>query len=97
MKRYIKASRGICTDLEEINEDAMSAYLLLSDVIDPYFQDCSLDGILKNGESRETAALDWMEEYYTSLMSACYAARVLMKRVTNTLMLLPTPIAEEQS
>ena len=92
MKRYIKASRGICTELEETNENAMSAFLLLRDVIDAYFEDCSLEGILKNGESRETAALDWMEENYTGLMSAFYAARVLMERVTDTLMLWPTPI-----
>lgn len=94
MERYIKASRGVCTELAETNEDAMSAYLLLRDVIDSYFDDCSLNGILENGESRETAALDWMEKNYTGLMSACYAARVLMDRVTNTLMLLPTPVAE---
>ena len=94
MERYIKASRGVCTELAETNEDAMSAYLLLRDVIDPYFQDCSLDVILKNGESREAAALDWMENNYTALMSACYATRVLMERVTNTLMLLPNPVAE---
>ncbi len=92
MNRYINASRDICTELEETNENAMSAFLLLRDVIDSYFDDCSLNGILENGESRETAALDWMEKNYTGLMSACYAARVLMDRVTNTLMLWPTPI-----
>lgn len=69
MNRYINASRDICTELEETNENAMSAFLLLRDVIDSYFGDCSLEGILTNGGSRETTALDWMEKNYTGLSS----------------------------
>ena len=41
------------------------------------------------GKSREEAAVQWMEEHFDSLQSACYAAGVLIEKAADILQLLP--------
>ena len=90
MNRYIIASREVKNELDEAELYAVATLGLMKDTISPSFLGCTCEGVLLvSGKSREEAAVQWMEEHFDSLQSACYAAWVLIEKVTDILQMLP--------
>ena len=90
MERYLIASPAVRMELEEAELFAVAALGLLKDTISPSFLDFTCEGVLLvKGKSREEAAVQWMEEHFDSLQSACYAAGVLIEKAADILQLLP--------
>lgn len=83
--------------INEATRSATAVYNLLDDVITPAFDCFTCEGLLnydveRTGKSREQAALEWMEEHFDALLSACCAAEVLANRVIDILQMLPQEV-----
>ena len=90
MERYLIASPSVRMELEEAELYAVAALGLMKDTVSPSFLECTCEGVLHvKGKSREEAAVQWMEEHFDSLQSACYAAGVLIEKAADILQLLP--------
>ena len=90
MERYLVASPAARMELDEAELYAVAALGLMKDTVSPSFLECTCEGVLHvKGKSREEAAVQWMEEHFDSLQSACYAAGVLIEKVADVLQLLP--------
>lgn len=90
MERYLIASPAVKRELDEAELYAVAALGLMQDTVLPSFLECTCEGVLLvKGKSREEAAVQWMEEHFDSLQSACYAAGVLIEKAADILQLLP--------
>ena len=79
-------------ELDEAELYAVAALGLMKDTVSPSFLECTCEGVLHvKGKSREEAAVQWMEEHFDSLQSACYAAGVLIEKAADKAVTGRTP------
>lgn len=93
-ERYIIAPASIGAELSSAELNAVSAYGLLENVIEPMFHCSTCEGILKEYAEQtdgnlDKAAREWMEENFDALESALYATEQLVSLVSDTLQFLP--------
>lgn len=89
MEKYLIASPAVRMELDEAELYAVAALGLMKDTVSPSFLECTCKGVLDvKGKSQEEAAVQWMEEHFDSLQSACYAAGVLIEKVADVLQCL---------
>ena len=78
------------TDVASVGDTLRGHLSPMKDTVSPSFLECTCEGVLHvKGKSREEAAVQWMEEHFDSLQSACYAAGVLIEKAADILQLLP--------
>lgn len=92
-KSYLNASVDIIHDLNQAEYEANTAFELLDKVIEPAFGCNTCDGILKfyakEAGSYDSAAREWMYEYFDILYAAFYACRQLVEECSEKLQMLP--------
>ena len=90
MTDYIVASPKACNMLRDAEYQAIHASTLLEDVVEPSFQCCRCDGILKDyaretGGDLDKAARNWMEDNYDRVYAVIQVCTFLVAEARDNL------------